>query len=204
MNEIVKNGFLFVALIFLQVVILNNINLNYVNIFFEAFEKGEIKPQLLKRITKNARNLASTLDDIVWLINPEKEALEDFLLKTKTLAKELLEGVNVIFKENISESDKKMMLSSEQKRNLFLFTKEAINNINKHAKAKNVAIVFKLFASQFYLEIIDDGQGFDTNIKTTRNGLISMKNRATILKGKLDITSKKPEGTAIVLQIKIP
>lgn len=174
------------------------------DILEQQYEKGEVKPQLLKRITKNARNLASTLDDIVWLINPEKEALEDFLLKTRTLAKELLEDIHINFKNNISDADNKKMLSPEQKRNLFLFTKEAINNINKHANAKNVEIEFELFESQFYLKIKDDGQGFDTNKKTTRNGLISMKNRAVILKGKLDITSKKSEGTAIVLQIKIP
>ena len=174
------------------------------DILEQQYAKGEVKPQLLKRITKNARNLASTLDDIVWLINPEKEDLEDFLLKTKTLAKELLEDVNIIFKEEISETNKKRMLSPEQKRNLFLFTKEAINNVNKHANAKNVEIVFELFESQFHLKIKDDGQGFDTDKKTTRNGLISMKNRAKILKGKLNITSKKSEGTAIVLQIKIP
>ena len=53
------------------------------DILEQQFKKGDIKPQLLSRITKNARNLAATLDDIVWLINPGKETLEDFLLKTK-------------------------------------------------------------------------------------------------------------------------
>lgn len=174
------------------------------DILEQQFKKGEVKPQLLNRITKNARNLAATLDDIVWLINPEKEALEDFILKSKTLAKELLQTKNINFQEQVSAIDKKQMLTSEQKRNLFLFVKEAISNIIKHANANNVKLSFKLINKQFYLNISDDGIGFDTNQKTIRNGLITMKNRAKILKGELQIYSKIGQGTELKLHIKIP
>ncbi|WP_439128232.1 sensor histidine kinase [Polaribacter sp.] len=87
---------------------------------------------------------------------------------------------------------------------MFLFIKEAVNNITKHADAKNVNMISKLVNTQFYLTIKDDGKGFHTNLKTTGNGLVSLKNRAEILRGKYTISSKVNEGTTIELQIRIP
>ena len=174
------------------------------DILEQQYNRGDIKPHLLSRIKKNARNLAATLDDIVWLINPEKETLGDFLMKSKTLSQELLNDIYINFNDIILDDDKKRMLTPEQKRNLFLFIKEAVNNIVKHADAKNVNMIFKLVNSQFYLTIKDDGKGFDTYLKTTRNGLASLKNRAEILRGKYTIFSKINEGTTIELQIRIP
>lgn len=174
------------------------------DILEQQFNNGDIKPHLLSRITKNARNLAATLDDIVWLINPEKETLGDFLMKSKTLSQELLNDVRIHFDDLISEDDKNRMLTSDQKRNLFLFIKEAVNNIAKHADAKSVNMTFKLINSNFNLTIIDDGKGFDTSLKTIRNGLVSLKNRAQTLRGKYTISSKIKKGTTIELQIRIP
>lgn len=174
------------------------------DILEQQFQHGNVKPQLLSRITKNARYLASTLDDIVWLINPEKELLEDFILKVKTVSREILAQTQVDFIDEILINKKNRLIKPDQKRNLFLFTKEAINNIAKHADAKKVIISFKLYNSFLILSIEDDGKGFDVNKKTIRNGLQTMKNRAKALKGNLDITSKQGKGTKLILQIKIP
>ncbi|PQJ80434.1 ligand-binding sensor domain-containing protein [Polaribacter porphyrae] len=174
------------------------------DILEQQFQNGTVKPHLLSRITKNARNLAATLDDIVWLINPEKETLEDFLLKTKTLTKELLENKNIHFEDDLNQITKQKLLSAAQKRNLFLFVKEVVNNIAKHADAQNINVVFKVKNKNLLLNITDDGVGFDISIKTSRNGIISLKNRANILKGKFLLLSEKGKGTKVSLQIKIP
>lgn len=170
----------------------------------QQYKQGEIRPQLLSRITKNARNLAATLDDIVWLINPEKESLEDFILKAKTLAKETLYNLDVQFVEEINDLDGKKILSADQKRNLFLFVKEVLNNIVKHAKANSVIFSLKLKSKNLVICIQDDGIGFNTTQKTGRNGIKSLHNRALALKGTLIIDSKDQKGTRVKLQIKIP
>ncbi|WP_439128231.1 triple tyrosine motif-containing protein, partial [Polaribacter sp.] len=86
------------------------------DILEQQYNKGNIKPHLLSRITKNARNLAATLDDIVWLINPEKETLGDFLMKSKTVSQELLNDTQINFTDVISDDDKKRILTPEQTR----------------------------------------------------------------------------------------
>lgn len=170
----------------------------------QQIEEGEIKPHLASRITQNARHLASTLDDIVWLINPEKETVDDFIIKIKAIAQELLPHIDVLFKEDISEAFKKKILRSELKRNLLLFVKEALNNATKHAEAKHVSISFGYAEQKVRIEISDDGIGFELNKKMKGNGILSMKNRARELDGKLEISSEINKGTHIVLIVKIP
>lgn len=166
--------------------------------------QGEIKPHLASRITKSARQLASTLDDIVWLINPEKETIDDFIIKSKAIAQELLPNAHVVFIDDVSEVFKKKIVRSEHKRNLLLFVKEAINNVAKHAEAKNVSIRFEYIEQIIKIEISDDGRGFELNEKTRGSGIISMKNRAKELDGKLHLFSEINEGTQIILIVKIP
>ncbi len=166
--------------------------------------QGEVKPHLVTRITKNARNLASTLDDIVWLINPEKETLGDFLLKTKTIAQELLNSQTVFFEEHIPESSKEKILPSEIKRNLLLFVKEAINNIAKHANAEEIHLSWTLNHKNLKLEIKDNGEGFDIHQKVEGNGIQSMKNRSQEMGAILDLNSNKNKGTQITISMKIP
>ena len=174
------------------------------DILEQQVHHGEIKPHLVSRITKNARNLASTLDDIVWLINPEKESFGDFVIKTKTIAQELLPNTQISFEEEISEGIRNKILHSELKRNLLLFVKEVINNIAKHAEATSVIIRYTTEDKIFKLEIRDNGKGFDPNQPTSGNGLVSIKNRASEIKGILKINSSANSGTVVSIAVKIP
>lgn len=174
------------------------------DILEQQVNQGEVKPHLISRITRNARNLASTLDDIVWLINPEKEKLKDLIIKTKTVAQELLHNVDVSFEEELQESMRNKILSSEFKRNLLLFLKEVIHNIAKHAEAEKVHILYKTTEKKLLLEIKDSGKGFEPDEETSGNGLISLRNRAKQMNGRLEINSKKSLGTTIILIAKIP
>lgn len=170
----------------------------------QQLDNGDVNPQLINRITKKARHLAANLDDIVWLINPEKETLYDFLIRSKTMANESIQNSTLNFEEDISDTNKNLILNVNLKRNLLLFLKEAINNIVKHAKADNVSIHFTMTKQVLSLKIIDDGCGFNLNNQVEGNGLASMRNRAELIKGKLSITSKIDSGTHIHLNVKIP
>ncbi len=92
--------------------------------------------------------------------------------------------------------------------NVYRIVIEALNNIKKHAYAKNVEV--KLVASYPLLIIVinDDGYGFIPGeripkaISEKRMGIRSMEERTALLKGKFRINSKINKGTKI--KIKIP
>lgn len=89
---------------------------------------------------------------------------------------------------------------------LYRIAQEALNNVLKHAEAKEVHVCLAAAPSEqkVVLEIIDDGQGFDaTNgLGSGRLGLHTMRERAGLLDGDLTITSQPGAGTQIRVEIK--
>lgn len=92
--------------------------------------------------------------------------------------------------------------------NLFRIIQEALNNVEKHAEAKNVQLKVAKSPDSLFLRLQDDGKGFDAEQvladRTTKQslGLLSMRERAALLGGTLSIESRPGEGTT--LQVKIP
>ncbi len=86
---------------------------------------------------------------------------------------------------------------------LYRITQEAVNNIIKHAKAKNVTIQLMYYPDIVILTIEDDGVGFDlkNNNELSRFGLNSMENRARSLNAEFSLGSEPGKGTVITLQI---
>ena len=89
---------------------------------------------------------------------------------------------------------------------LFRVVQEALTNIQKHAKAKNVTINLSIKSEWLTLIIEDDGVGFSSDKDTINNcnsdgiGLRNLAERVEYHLGKFDIeTSAK--GTAIIIKI---
>jgi PAS domain S-box-containing protein len=76
---------------------------------------------------------------------------------------------------------------------------EALNNVIKHAQAKNVNIQIKLRKGRVVMEITDDGAGFDLQHVQKGIGLDSMKSRAGAIGGSLTIFSEPQKGTKVVI-----
>ncbi|WP_295333659.1 sensor histidine kinase [Flavobacterium sp.] len=87
--------------------------------------------------------------------------------------------------------------------NLYRILQEGLQNINKYANAKNIYVEIKGDEENVYLKIKDDGIGFDVNKKSKGIGMQNMISRTHDCKGIIDITSKKDEGTKIVITIPI-
>jgi signal transduction histidine kinase len=88
---------------------------------------------------------------------------------------------------------------------LFVFeaVRELLLNVVKHAGVKTVAIEVKAQGrGRFKVEVSDKGNGFDSSRDDDRKfGLFSIRERADVLGGELDIVSKPGRGTSIVLSL---
>jgi signal transduction histidine kinase len=89
---------------------------------------------------------------------------------------------------------------------LFRIIQEAIINIARHAGAENVFVVIKVKDDTVLVEIEDDGDGFDVNsvLRYTADsgrglGLMGMKERASLIDGRLEICSSIGSGTRLSL-----
>lgn len=92
---------------------------------------------------------------------------------------------------------------------LTLIIKEALSNVMKHARAKNVEITINCEYDSLYLEISDDGVGMDFGNHQEPSeigsglGLQNMERRVATLNGQINILSPKKKGTKISIQIPI-
>jgi signal transduction histidine kinase len=89
-------------------------------------------------------------------------------------------------------------ISLDAKEALYRISREAIQNIIKHAEAHAVTLSLKVTEEEVALEIQDDGRSFDP-LKATPGhlGLQSMRERAEQLNGTLEIRSGKRKGTFV-------
>lgn len=90
---------------------------------------------------------------------------------------------------------------------LYRVTQEALNNVAKHAKASNVAVLLHRNTTHVSLVIEDNGSGFDYNqqLITGENGLglIGMRERVELTGGRLDIESRIDHGTTVAVRIPV-
>jgi ligand-binding sensor domain-containing protein/signal transduction histidine kinase len=157
----------------------------------------------LDRISEEVSHSSQALDDIVWSINTNNDTLEQTVARMRRYAAEIFDAANINYTLQLDEQFANRRLNMEQRRDCFLIYKEAINNIYKHASAKNVSISVWLDRNQFHMEITDDGNGFNTRVLTHRNGLKNMKQRMEKWNGVVDIKSAVGKGTKISMQFSI-
>lgn len=97
-------------------------------------------------------------------------------------------------------------MSPQQELAVYRVLQEALQNVHKHAQASSVGIVWQRSAGNWVLHVTDDGIGFDL-VKAARRaksvGLLSMRERASLIGGSLQIQSNPGKGSAVTLQLPI-
>ena len=83
---------------------------------------------------------------------------------------------------------------------MFLFFKEALHNVVKHARASQVRLRLEWRPALMRLEISDNGCGFDPESRFAGAGLSNMRHRAKALRAQLRIESAPGNGTRITLE----
>ena len=168
-----------------------------------AKQKSPEASPLLTSIGESTSTIQENMSDIVWAINPKNDRFENVLQRMSQFASEILDAKNIEldFKTDTSLASSK--LTMEQRKNFYLFFKEAINNAAKYADARKVSVCIAQKDHHVEMNISDDGKGFDTDEIFTGNGMSSLKKRAAELNGEFKITSQINEGTAVQLKFKI-
>ena len=93
---------------------------------------------------------------------------------------------------------------------LYRILQEALNNVERHARARQVTVQLKKSGGFVQLIIKDDGSGFDPDRITTGRkikgglGLLSMRERAAYVGGVFKVKSARGAGTVIEVRIPVP
>ncbi len=85
---------------------------------------------------------------------------------------------------------------------LYRIAQEALNNVLQHAQADAAVVRLVIVPGQVRLSVEDNGRGFDLQqIPKDRFGLIGLNERAKLLGGQLEVSSKPEVGTQIMVTV---
>lgn len=155
-------------------------------------------------LMKRTEQLEAEIDFLAWELRPSM--LDDLGLEAtvKGYTREWSEhaGIQVRFH---AEGFADRRLASLLETNLYRIVQEALNNVVKHSQATEVEIVLESRADNAVLIIEDNGRGFNVSAEKDSAdrgiGLTSIRERAALMKGAVDIESTEGKGTAIFVRI---
>jgi ligand-binding sensor domain-containing protein/signal transduction histidine kinase len=155
----------------------------------------------LASIARISRESVTSMSDIVWAINPERDSMLHLTRKMRQHAEELFAPRDIKLNFSAPVAEQNFKLGVNTRRNIFLIFKEAVNNVARHSRCSHVVIDFHADDSWLSLLVADNGAGFDPSIQSDGEGLMSMRRRAQQLGGTFELDSRASEGTTIKLRV---
>lgn len=174
-------------------------NLGSIQMFADLAESHADPSKELKRIQRIAAETVSAVRDIVWLLRPQGDhriATVEHLRETCSI---MLEPHDWKFTAN--EAAWQCEMSDDANRHLFLFFREALHNILRHAGASRVAIDIDCDAAHFRLRVSDDGCGITPEKLARPATLRALRKRVEALGAGFKVESEPGKGTALELDI---
>lgn len=171
------------------------------------------KLMLLTKITRTNKNneletlSSSSLEELRTVLRGlHPPAIKDLGITKaiEALVNEVDSHTDIFFTNDIENIDN--ILSNDNALHLYRIIQESLNNIVKHANAKATFVNIEKVKKQILVEIKDNGNGFDFSKNTKHGahfGMKTLKERAKIIRSKLDIVSQHNQGTVIKLVIPI-
>ena len=175
------------------------------SIHLEQLSKTIEGPESIKQCCLNlqdhVREISKNIYRLSYSLHPSK--LEHFGLTAALngLCQQfsVAGGLRVKFEQKGSVSD----LPKDVTLCIFRIAQEALRNCSKHSKAKTACVSLSVVAKEVRLSIVDQGCGFDMSSEAMERGLgfTSMRERAMILGGRINIRSKAKSGTSVEITI---
>lgn len=183
--------------------------LTKISLFLELVQRQTQNNNLLSdyfmKIKKNTAALSDGIRDLIWSLDPEKDSLNQTLLRLQEFGDQLFDYAEIQFTTSgINELLANIQLEPDVRKHILLIFKEAMNNSLKYAKANAVKLEVEEHEQHYVICFEDDGIGFDLQETPKGYGLKNMHDRAEIINGRFKIESKKESGTQIRLTMTYP
>jgi signal transduction histidine kinase/ligand-binding sensor domain-containing protein len=155
-------------------------------------------------IAKASREISSTLDQIVWAVNPRNDTIERLVGYIGEFATEYLDGAGIPLKLELPMNLPAATAAPELRHHVLLGIKESLNNIVKYAHAGTVTLRISFDEGSLNIAIMDNGRGFDpAAVSPFSNGLRNMEQRFAAMGGSAQIESGPGNGCVVTFHIPV-
>jgi signal transduction histidine kinase len=179
---------------------------------FSASTLAQTIPQLQKNDPERAK---AQLEEVVQLNRSALSEIRTLLLELKPgnairmtlkdLVDQLIIGVqghrNITISANVDELP---TLPEDIHLGIYRIVQEALNNIAKHSHASEAHVSLMIKDGHLFLQIRDNGSGFDIEKQTPGFGLDGIGERAALMSAALNIASRIGSGTEITVSLPLP
>lgn len=151
-------------------------------------------------IRKAAEETAESMQDIVWLIEPESLSLQELIVNLRKAVEVILGNFEV--RVVVEPADfRNRDLSLLFRRHVYFAFKETLHNVRRHAAATRVDVRIEIDSKRLTFTVRDDGVGFDPqSVSVAGHGLRNSRRRAEKLKGLCRLESKPGLGTIVTFE----
>jgi len=162
---------------------------------------AEKAKRMLARVKLQTTKALTDMRQIILDLRPSILDELGLVAAVRWYGRSRLESIQVAVSVNPGAQQKRVEGSVETA--IFRIAQEAINNVAKHAEAKEVKVQFEFADDRISLLVEDDGKGFDVESVigaeggTASLGLAGMNERATLLGGNVTIESEPGQGTKV-------
>ncbi len=155
---------------------------------------------IIKQIQENAQQLYSGTSEIIWSLQNDSSSLYELTNRINEFGISLFNDTSIKFTPaNNFNVYRNISFSVSETRNISMVLKECLNNTLKHAKANDVSFSVEIKDEFIHFRVRDNGVGFDSDAQYNGNGLKNIRIRAQRIKGSIEFTSKKNEGSELIL-----
>ncbi|HEU5164105.1 MAG TPA: triple tyrosine motif-containing protein [Chitinophagaceae bacterium] len=174
--------------------------LNSVKVYANMAMLEKENNKYLEKIKESTQEAIIGVRDIIWILDDKKDSLDHLMTRIGLFAVPLCNAGAISFRSQLNDSLRNYKLGKEEKRNLYMIIKEAINNSIKYAKGSLIHLTIDNKETRLTIKIVDDGVGFEKDKLTEGNGLKNIMNRSIQIGYKAIIISQPEQGTTIQLE----
>ena len=164
----------------------------------------ERRADYLKQTSTKARQIVTSLDEIVWAMNPTHDSLGSLTSYFCLHADRFLGLAGIAWRlEEVTEPPDHT-LDSRRRHQLFIAFREMLTNVVRHAQATEVRFRISSEAGVVRLTVKDNGRGLPTTPPADgMDGVANLRARCGKLGGRFEIHSEPGQGTTICVSIPI-
>jgi signal transduction histidine kinase/ligand-binding sensor domain-containing protein len=163
----------------------------------------EVKSQI-KNVSALARTAVQSLDETVWMLNPQKDTLAHVIEYVAQYAEQFFQATPIHCRQEICRQPPAWVMPGKLRRDILMLVKEALNNVLKHSQASEVWLRIAVRGRLMRITVQDNGRGFEVSIPSARHGLDNMRRRGAAAGIKVSVRSQIGRGTRVALRVKLP
>lgn len=164
-----------------------------------ATPTAEASIERLHMIADKSHTMVTTLDGLVWAVNPQNDTVAALAEYLASFAEEFLSKTGISCSIELPPEYPHQIIASETRHNALLAASEALNNAVRHGHPSKVKLQLTISEKELTICIRDNGCGFDPTQMSPGNGLSNLRERMQKLNGHCRIESSPGNGTSIFL-----